>query len=47
MWKNEGIKSYYRGFIPSLFLSVYGVIQMFCYENINYIGKIINKVNDF
>ena len=37
MLVNEGIKSFYRGFLPSIFLSFYGVIQMFSYENINYL----------
>lgn len=37
MWKNEGIKSFYHGFVPSILMSTYGVIQMFCYENINYL----------
>ena len=31
MW-NEGIHSFYRGFVPSLFMSTYGVIQMYSYE---------------
>ena len=37
MYKNEGLKSFYKGFVPSIFLSLYGVIQMFCYENVNYL----------
>jgi hypothetical protein len=37
MFVNEGIKSFYKGFLPSIFLSFYGVIQMFSYENINFL----------
>lgn len=37
MYRNEGLKSFYQGFVPSIFLSTYGVIQMFCYENINHL----------
>eukprot|EP00347_Sterkiella_histriomuscorum_P013088 403366067 len=37
MYKHEGIKGFYRGFVPSIFLSTYGIIQMFTYENINHI----------
>ena len=37
MFLHEGIKSFYRGFVPSLFLSFYGVIQMYSYENINHL----------
>ena len=37
MIKNEGIPGFYRGFLPGIFMSTYGVIQMFCYENINYL----------
>ena len=33
---NEGPKSFFKGFWPSVLLSSYGVIQMYCYENINY-----------
>lgn len=32
---NEGPQSFFKGFIPALFLSSYGVIQMYAYENIN------------
>lgn len=32
MYQKEGITSFYRGFIPSIFMSTYGVIQMFSYE---------------
>mmetsp|Transcript_42586 Transcript_42586/g.65320 ORF Transcript_42586/g.65320 Transcript_42586/m.65320 type:complete len:82 (+) Transcript_42586:585-830(+) len=32
MWNSGGIKSFYRGLIPSLFMSTYGVIQMYSYE---------------
>lgn len=35
--KNEGIRGFYHGYIPSIFMSMYGVIQMFCYENINFL----------
>ena len=35
IWKTEGIRGYYHGFIPSVLLSSYSVIQMFCYENVN------------
>jgi Mitochondrial carrier protein len=37
MVRNEGIKGFYKGFVPSVFMSTYGVIQMFCYENINHL----------
>ena len=37
MLVNEGPKSFYRGYIPSLFLSTYSIIQMFTYENINHL----------
>ena len=33
---NEGPKAFFKGFWPSIFLSSYGVIQMYCYENINH-----------
>ena len=32
MYTNEGIKSFYKGFVPSIFMSTYGVIQMYSYE---------------
>ena len=32
MYQKEGIRSFYRGLLPSLFMSVYGVIQMYSYE---------------
>jgi hypothetical protein len=34
---NEGPHSFFKGLSPSLFLSLYGIIQMYSYENINYI----------
>lgn len=37
MWVNEGVKGFYNGLVPSIFLSFYGVIQMFSYENINHV----------
>ena len=37
MYFNEGVKSFYRGFVPSLFMSIYGVIQMYSYETITYL----------
>ena len=36
MYYNEGIKSFFKGIIPSSFLSLYGVIIMYSYENITY-----------
>ena len=36
MAKNEGPKAFFKGFWPSIFLSSYGVIQMYAYENINF-----------
>ena len=35
MYKNEGPKTFYAGYIPSLFMSLHGVIQMYVYENVN------------
>ena len=32
MLQKEGIQSFYRGFVPSIFMSTYGVIQMYSYE---------------
>ena len=32
MYQQEGVKSFYRGFVPSIFMSTYGVIQMYSYE---------------
>lgn len=32
MYHREGILSFYKGFIPSIFMSTYGVIQMSSYE---------------
>lgn len=37
MLVNEGPQSFFRGYVPSLFLATYGMIQMYCYENINHI----------
>lgn len=37
MLLNEGPKSFFRGYIPSLFLATYGMIQMYSYENINFL----------
>lgn len=36
MYYNEGVRSFYRGLIPSIFMSTYGVIQMYCYEVLSY-----------
>lgn len=36
MYQKEGIKSFYRGLLPSLFMSLYGVIQMYSYEILCY-----------
>ena len=33
---NEGPKAFFKGLAPSMVLSVYGIIQMYTYENINY-----------
>lgn len=44
-YHNEGVKGFYRGFIPSIFMSTYGIIQMFCYENINHIVGYNQKSN--
>ncbi|CAI2374329.1 unnamed protein product [Moneuplotes crassus] len=35
MWSKEGPTSFYRGFPAACLLSIYGVIQMTCYENLN------------
>lgn len=32
MYHKEGILSFYKGFVPSIFMSTYGVIQMYSYE---------------
>ena len=32
----EGPTKFFAGYMPSLFLSFHGVIQMYSYENINY-----------
>ena len=37
MFVNEGIKSFFKGYVPSLFLATYGMIQMYSYENINFL----------
>lgn len=36
MYQEEGIKGFYRGFVPSLFMCNYGVIQMYTYEVLCY-----------
>ena len=36
MYTKEGIRSFYRGFLPSMLLSSYGIIQMWLYETLNY-----------
>lgn len=47
MWRNEGIRGFYNGFVPSIFLSTYGVIQMYSYENINHmVGYSTHKSKD-
>jgi hypothetical protein len=35
MYRHEGILKFYAGYLPSLFMSLHGVIQMYAYENIN------------
>jgi len=35
--KNEGFFALYSGYIPSLLLCIYGIIQMFVYEQLNYL----------
>ncbi len=35
MYRYEGIRKFYAGYVPSLFMSLHGVIQMYVYENIN------------
>ena len=37
MYYNEGIKSFYWGFIPSMGMSSYGFIMMYSYEVISYL----------
>ena len=32
---NEGPKAFFKGLVPSMFLSVHGAIYMYTYENIN------------
>jgi hypothetical protein len=34
---SEGPKSFFKGYLPSLFLASYGMIQMYSYENVNYL----------
>lgn len=38
MYYNEGIQSFYRGFVPAIFLSTYGVIQMYSYEILTHLS---------
>lgn len=33
---NEGPKAFFKGIGPSILLSTYGIIQMYCYENVNH-----------
>ena len=35
MYRQEGIRKFYAGYVPSLFMSLHGVIQMYVYENVN------------
>lgn len=37
MLVNEGVKAFFKGYVPSLFLATYGMIQMYSYENINFL----------
>ena len=37
MYHQEGIKSFYRGFLPNLFMGSYGAIQMYSYEVLCYL----------
>ena len=32
---NEGPTAFFKGLAPAIALSSYGIIQMYCYENIN------------
>lgn len=36
MLVTEGPSSFFKGLGPAIALSSYGVIQMFCYENVNH-----------
>lgn len=40
---DEGIKSFYKGFIPNIMLSSYGIIYFFFYENLKSILYINNN----
>ena len=33
---NEGPKAFFKGIGPRILLSSYGIIQMYCYENVNH-----------
>ena len=35
MLVNEGPSSFFKGLVPAMVLSSYGVIQMYTYENVN------------
>ena len=43
MARNEGISSFYRGMMASLFLSLYSVVQMTCYEQLSKFFGITEK----
>ena len=36
MLVNEGPTSFFKGIGPAIALSSYGIVQMYCYENINH-----------
>ncbi len=37
MYKQEGIPAFFKGYLPGIFLSTYGVIQMYTYEKLNFL----------
>jgi hypothetical protein len=37
MWEQGGVRTFYRGFVPSIFMSGYGFIQMYTYEMLTFI----------
>lgn len=37
IYEKEGLRAFYKGYTPSLFLSLYGTLAMTCYECLNYL----------